>query len=206
MYPLTAVLIGCDDLLFPELRPQLSEQGIKIEAEYPTVAKAVSDLTITPGDRRFFFLHVPSAAECRHLERLNEAFLGRPIVALLDGMDDPALLVQAMRSGAAQVIPLPLRPDDFKRALDRIALQYGFPTSVSRVVAVTGVCEGVGATTLAINLAAELALRHQVPTLLAELSLRLGRLASCLDLDPRFTTHDLLRATGQNSCRQLTVT
>jgi pilus assembly protein CpaE len=192
MYPLTAVLIACDDAQHPELRRELAEQGIKIENEFPTVARAVAELAGTTRDPRLFLYPIAGPADCRLLERLNDAFLGRPIVALLAAGADPAFVVEAMRAGAAQVVALPLQPDDLHRALERVVRQFGYPANVSRLIAVSGVSEGSGATTLAINVAAEIASQHHLPTLLVEMSLRMGRLASYLDLDPRFTTHDLL--------------
>jgi hypothetical protein len=50
---------------------------------------------------------------------------------------------------------------------------------------------GCGATTLAVNLAAEAAARHDLPTVLLEASTRLGRLAVLLNIKPDHTTQDL---------------
>ena len=87
---------------------------------------------------------------------------------------------------------MPLEVEDLRAALTRIARQFGYPATTSRVIAVTGVSEGCGATTLAINLAEEFASQHRLSTLLVELSLGMGRLGTYLDIDPRTTTQDLL--------------
>jgi pilus assembly protein CpaE len=192
MYPLKAVLIGCDENRLPELRHELAEQGVSIETEFATVNEAVSRLPVTRNDRRLFVQYVPSPVECRQLERLNNVFVGRPVLALLDDGNDLSLLFQAMRAGAAQVVLAPLDVEDFRAALARIARQFGYSATTSRVIAVTGVNEGCGATTLAINLAEEFASQQRLTSLLIELSLGMGRLATYLDIDPRTTTHDLL--------------
>jgi pilus assembly protein CpaE len=80
----------------------------------------------------------------------------------------------------------------FKSALDCIAVQQG-PGTASTLIAVSGVTGGCGATTLAINLAYEIAYGHQVGTVLLDLSLRMGMLASYLNVEPRHSTSDLLR-------------
>ena len=192
MYPLTAVFIGCDENTCPGLRHELLEQGVKLEAEFTDVNQLFAELSVTPVRRRLFVVYLESAAACRYLERLNEVFSGQPILALMNEPSGSPLLLQAMRAGAAQVVALPLQIQDLKDALDRIALQFGYPANTSRLIAVSGVNEGCGATTIAINLAAEIASQYSTPTVLTELSLRMGRLAGYLDLSPGYTTHDVL--------------
>jgi len=191
MYPLTAILIDCESEACPELKHELLEQGVKVGAQFPDIGRTIAELQVTSLARRLFVIHLTSIDDCRQLERLNDVFAGEPIVALAPDPSE-ALLLQAMRAGAAQVVALPLRSDDFKEALERIARQFGYPANASRVIAVTGVSEGCGATTIAINLAAEAAAEHRLPTLLAEMSLHMGRLAGHLDLTPGYTTYDLL--------------
>lgn len=191
MYPLTAVLIGCDTESCPDLRHELLEHGVKIQAEYADSLKAINEMNVAPGKTHLFVIHIKELSDCRQVERLNDLFGGQPIVALLEDSGEETLR-QAMRSGAAQVVSLPLRVDDFKDALQRVARQFGYAANASRVIAVSGVSEGCGATTLAINLAAEVAAEHHLPALLVEMTLHLGRLASYLDLNPGYTTHDLL--------------
>ena len=61
------------------------------------------------------------------------------------------------------------------------------------VVAVTGAAGGSGATTVAVNLAYEIAEKLERATILAELTLQMGSLASMLDVHPRFTLPYLIR-------------
>jgi len=192
MYPLKAILVGCDEADHPEVRHELDSVGVVIQASFNDVLSAISGLASSVDEKLLFVMLLRSPSQARQLEKLNDAFVGRPILALLSGGADPGLMVEAMRCGAAQVIGLPFSSEDFQRALERIARQFGYSGSASRVIAVTGVTEGCGATTLAINLAAEIAHLARSHTILAELSLRLGRVATLLDLEPRFTTHDLI--------------
>lgn len=195
MYPLKAVLIDCQETDVPELRHELSNLGVQLEAEYPDVKAVIAGLTALQEEKRLFLIRVSSISDLRQLERLNEAFVGRPILALLDAGSDPANVTGAMRAGAAQVVLIPLQSDDFRNAMERIAQQFGYLAHASKLIAVTGGTEGCGATTIAINLASEIARLYQVPTILLEMSLRMGRIASYLDLEPRITTHELLSDT-----------
>jgi Flp pilus assembly CpaE family ATPase len=191
MYPLKAVLVGFDENELSDVRHELDEQGASVEALYPDVKSTVEGLYPPHEEKRLFIYRVGTTDDFRQMQRLNDAFVGRPILAMLRG-DDPGRMVQAMRAGAAQVVTLPLQADDLRTALERIARQFGYPHSESKVIAVSGVSEGCGATSVAVNLAAEIAQTYQLPCILAELSLRLGRLAGFLDLEPHTTTHDLL--------------
>lgn len=192
MYPLKAILVGCDESEHPELHHELDNLGVVIEATFGDVPAAIHGLNTSADEKLLFVTVLNSASQVRLLEKLNDAFVGRPILALLKGVMDPALVIEAMRAGAVQVVGLPFQADDLHRALERIARQFGYSGAASRVIAVTGVTEGCGATTLAINLGAEIARLAQARTILAELSLRMGRVATFLDIEPRFTTHDLI--------------
>ncbi len=192
MYPLKVVLIGCRDEETPELRHELVEQGATLEADFPDVKTAIAALPAPTEAKQLFVFHVRSPADLRQMERLNDMFLGHPILAVLVGSPEPSLLMAAMRAGAAQVVSLPINIDDFKLALSRIARQFGH-SSLSTMIAVSGVSEGCGATTLAVNLASEIGHLYRIPCILVELAMQLGRLPSHLNLDPRYTTRELVQ-------------
>jgi pilus assembly protein CpaE len=132
------------------------------------------------------------------LRQLSGIFVGRPVLALLSTSErDPTFLLSALRAGAAQIVTLPLQADDFRTSLSCIALQFGRSATDTQLLAVSGVTGGCGTTTLAINLAYEIAHRHGLHCLLLELSFRMGVLATYLNIEPRFTTLDLLRIIDQ---------
>jgi pilus assembly protein CpaE len=101
------------------------------------------------------------------------------------------LLLPAMRAGAMQVVTVPVDPSDFRQALDCLAIQFGHPTE-NKVIAVSGVLGGVGAATIAINLAHEIAHHTGQSCVLAELAVHLGKLATFLNIQPQYTVRDLL--------------
>jgi pilus assembly protein CpaE len=85
-----------------------------------------------------------------------------------------------------------LESTDFKEALDSIGQQSGNSAPEAVVVAVSGVAGGCGATTLAINLAYEVAQGRGGRTILAELSLQMGMIVTYLDFESKFGLDDLL--------------
>lgn len=191
MYPLRIVLVGFQEEEPIEIRHELDNLGATVEAEFPSVKSAVASLPLPREEKRLFIFRLRSDKDARELERLNDAFIGRPILTVVNSSDEPTLIVQAMRAGAAQVVGLPIQVEDFTLALQRLARQFGHSAQASRVIAVSGVSEGCGATSLAINLSSEIARLGKLPCILTELSFRFGRLADYLGLEPRYTTQDL---------------
>jgi pilus assembly protein CpaE len=191
MYPLKVILVGCSEGTLLDVHRELVNHAATVEAEFPDVKSVIGELPLTQTEKRLFIVEVRSPEHLSHLERLNDTYIGRPILALVN-VSDPQVLVAAVRSGAAQVLALPIRTDEFRASMDRIARQFGYRPSECKVIAVSGVSEGCGVTTLAINLAHEIAYHQKVPTILTELGLQMGRLAISLNVKPRYTTHDLL--------------
>lgn len=193
MYPLKVCLVGCGQKVIPELKRELNSLAVTVDAEWPDIRSAIAELTLTKSDTCLLIVQPDSIDELRQLERLNEVHSGQPILALVDlTVHDPSMLLRAMRSGAAQVVRAPIQADDFKSAMRRIAVQFGSPPPKSKVIAVCGSTGGCGATTIAINLAAEIAEHQQQSCVLVEASVQFGRLADYLAVQPALTTSDLL--------------
>src|SRR5262245_9437263 len=204
MYPLNVVLVGCGNELLAQVRAELAALGAKIETEFLGFESAIAALRElrTEGGRHghpdamgkhLYIAHVETIRDLPNLKRLAGLVVGQPIVALLGfsaNIQDPIL---AQRSGASQVVLTPFQSDDFRQALESVATLYGLVPTTNKVISVAGVTGGCGTTTIAINLAYELAHLHPFRIVLAELSLQMGKLAISLNVEPRYTTHDLLR-------------
>ncbi len=76
--------------------------------------------------------------------------------------------------------------------MHRIAIQFGHPTTRSRLITVLGAIEGCGATTIALNLASEIGRLANTPCILGEGAVSFGRLANYLNITPSITLLDLL--------------
>lgn len=193
MYPLPAVLVNCPATGQEQVRAALADNSVTVAAEFASCDDLLARWTSPPDVvRRLLVVRLSSLDDVRQLGRVDGCLPGWPVLALVEGECDTTGLFQASRAGAAQLVPLPFLREDFNAALDRLLVQFGLRSSPSRVVAVSGVSEGCGATSVAVGLAAELAAVGEVPCVLTELTFGLGRLAGLLDLRPTLTTRDLL--------------
>jgi pilus assembly protein CpaE len=190
------VLVGVDGALEPALRAALRGRALAPAAVCADLDAARDEALRRPGDAHLFIVQFGPGDDPSWLSVLTGSLPGQPVLALLPPGADLAKLLAAQRAGAAQVVPLPWQPDDFLRALDCLALQFAPPARDARVVAVCGVSGGCGATTLALNLAFELAQaggpQRPRSVLLAELVRQMGTLATYLDVEPPLTVHELL--------------
>jgi pilus assembly protein CpaE len=104
---------------------------------------------------------------------------------------DPKLLMDAIRQGVKEFIPLPVDEQEFKLAIDRVSATV-VSQSRAHLIHIIPAAGGCGATTIACNVAASLAKKGS--TLLIDLDLVRGAVASSFDLRPRFTIADLMHA------------
>ncbi len=201
MYPLKAILIGLDPSLSQQARRELLNRAVHLEVEFDNAVDAFAALRRSTSDKRLLILSMASICDLESLSHLAVHFPGWPIVALVDGYDPKASLgevvVNIIRTGASQILSLPIQTDDFKAALERIALQYVYSLSDTKVIAVAGATGGSGTTSVALNLAFEIADRHGLRCVLADLSLRMGVITSHLNIEPTHTILDLLRNTSR---------
>jgi pilus assembly protein CpaE len=193
MYPLPVVLVGIEEGLLPDIRRELSYGTAEVESEFPSASSAVETLRQTRKQPRLIVVGLSSQSQAAVIQRMSNTLAGWPILALVPRMTDPADLLAINRAGAVQIVSLPPDRDDLQRAINMIGAQFGRSPLDRHVLAVTGAAGGSGATTLAINLAHKIAFRLRRPTILAELTLQMGSLASMLDLQPRVTLPHLIR-------------
>jgi pilus assembly protein CpaE len=192
MYPLNVTMVACLDDVQHSVLSMLIHQQANLEGQYSDVDSCIAALRDDSRRTRLYIVSAPDSSSLPKLRQLVSVFAGQPVLALVDAMRDPAVLLGAMRSGAAQVVPLPIHPEDFRAAMDCIAQQYGSAATQGQVVAVSGVTGGCGATAIAVNLAYDMATQHHQHVILSELSLQIGKLAAYLDINPDHTTFDLL--------------
>jgi pilus assembly protein CpaE len=198
MYPLQVVLVHCGEAVRSSVRRELANQLAVVKAEYRDVAAALHAVgTPTTTERFLFVLHVRSDADLQELQRLSSSLPGHPILVLRDRDSDPVLFQHALRCGAAFTIPVPLEAEDLRTILNWIARDLGFTPRPTTVIAVASASGGVGATTVALNLADDIASRQGHSCLLVELALRMGMASTYLQFQPRYSIHDILRNVEQ---------
>ena len=131
-----------------------------------------------------------------HLERIIARFPATRFVALSSTVGND-LLLEAMQSGVRRVVTKQTMSTDLPGVLDRLTtpdLQAAGPTGeLMTVISASGGC---GATTIAINLAEEIAQKKKQPTLIWDLDCAYGAVASYLGLTPRYGADHVLHYGG----------
>jgi pilus assembly protein CpaE len=105
------------------------------------------------------------------------------------------LVIQVMRAGALEYLPRPIEQKALVGAFDKLGRVRGSVTTdrrTGRVVSIYATKGGLGATTLAINLAVCLAEEGRDRTLLVELDTRPSDVATFLDLRPTYSILDAI--------------
>src|SRR5262245_38240129 len=142
MYPLSVTLVGCQDHVQRNILSMLIHQQASLEGQYSDIDKAITSLRDVSAPLRLFIVHLHGGNELAKWRLLTGTFVGHPVVAIVDPKADSSLVLSAMRAGAAQVVPLPIMPDDFRAAMDCIAHQFGHVATLNQAVAVSGVTGG----------------------------------------------------------------
>lgn len=133
----------------------------------------------------------------RALIALNEArLLTQAHILVVGPTSDLRLVLRAFHAGASDFLDESQLDVDLPAALGRLRAGAPAPTEPARILAVLAPSSGSGSSTLAVNLAVILARQHKC-TLLVDLNLATGDLASLLNLKPDFTLADLC----QNAAR-----
>ena len=112
-------------------------------------------------------------------------------VLLVVAQLDPALMLEAMRAGVNECVVSPINLPELQAVLKRL-LKNSVPTTSGEVFAFIGAKGGVGATTVAVNVATSLAKSSPESTLLIDLNMACGDAAVFLGEEPRFSVTDAL--------------
>jgi pilus assembly protein CpaE len=192
MYPLPVVLLGIDEGLTPSVRRELWNGSAEVESEFHSAYMAIDCLRHYKNQPRLLIVQAGTDIPPDAIQRLAATLRGWPILALLSS-DEREDFLRVNRAGAVQVLSLPLDSADFQQALGVIGSQFDRGSLDRQVLAVTSAAGGSGATTIAANLAYEVAEQVGRATVLAEFTQQMGSLASMFDLKPRVTLPHLIR-------------
>jgi pilus assembly protein CpaE len=133
----------------------------------------------------------------RAIKLISETLQKSPGCAILvsSSSTDGRLILEAMRAGAKEFLTEPLRPEDLNAALQRVrrAASGGAASRKDhcQIFAVAGATGGVGATSIAVNLACALASDETHSVVLVDLDMALGDADVFLDTIPEYTLADV---------------
>jgi pilus assembly protein CpaE len=174
-----------------ELANFLGRFGIPVVAQMATVEGLSGMLGRSEGPQLVVINLDPNASvSLKAVGPLPRQF---PAVSffLMSQMLDANLLMEAMHLGIKEFIPLPMSEEKFSAALERVAQAHGMGKR-AKVIHVIPTIGGCGSTTVACNVAASLAKLGK--TVLIDLDLLRGGVASYFDTRPRFTIADVMEA------------
>lgn len=193
MYPLPLVLVGIDDKLLSDVLLGLASSMAQVQSEFASTASAIEGLRHDKAQPRLIVVRIGSECDANAILRMSSLLIGWPILALIPSDHSYESFLQVNRAGATQVVRMPIDREDFHCALNVIGSHFARGQFDRHVIAVAGATGGSGATTIAVNLASEIADQLHRPTILAELTRQMGALASQFDVTPRVTLTHLIR-------------
>jgi pilus assembly protein CpaE len=193
---LRIVIIDADESTRAVVRRALTGiNAIGLVAEYTDVAQSLLAATSHRAD----VLIVGIGEDAAPIERLARALPGAAILAM-GPVTSAEFVIKAIRAGAVEFLSRPVQRGDLEAALEKLVrVRRGVEPKQrsARVTAVFSTKGGLGATTLAINLAVCLAEKSHGQTLLLELDTRPSDVATFLDLKPSYSVLDALANLGR---------
>lgn len=121
-------------------------------------------------------------------------FAAKTAIVCLSNKADPDTIIAAMRSGCSQFVRIPIDSNDLSGAFDRIRTsRMPVAATTTQRFGIIGCAGGAGSTTLACNLAAELAGMTNRPAAIVDLNLELGDVACAFDCTPKYSISDVCR-------------
>jgi pilus assembly protein CpaE len=172
---------------------ELSEpELVIIEGEAATAAN-LSENAGTPPDATLVMVNGNEEAALNFLQSQAQHTPRPSLLALLNARS-PGLMKRALRSGADEILFMPLDPGEATRALLKVseARWRSERREGGVVISVTSLVGGVGVTSVAANLGLALQSLHQ-RVALVDLDLQTAGLAVFLNLEPEVTIMPLVR-------------
>jgi pilus assembly protein CpaE len=135
-------------------------------------------------------------AGLKALEILHVALPETWILAI-SAVNDPGLIIEAMRAGAREFLVKPIQPEGLSEALRRYLAEKERVQKKNKsgeLYCVTSAKGGAGATSVTLNLATALSELPETRVAVLDLNSPVGDAAAYLNLTPRFTASDAMEA------------
>jgi pilus assembly protein CpaE len=193
---LGAFIIGADPALARDLETAIQEVGrfdpARTTEEFPPAHDLERLIRAHAPHTAFVCVdNLEEALECRRA--LDQTVPGMPVVAFGRHVDQTTLL-QLMKTGVREFLPVPFEVDSLDEIADRIGEQLAkTPLSVEstdKMFTFVPAKPGVGATTLAVNLSVAFSEMENTRVLLADFDLNSGLIDFMLRVDNTCTVID----------------
>ncbi len=166
---------------------------VRIVAEVGTAEDLAESLRGTEVNLIFFHLDPDAESVVDVIDQVSARYPELALVAV-SHKTDPEAILAPMRAGCDQFVCEPIDAADLATAIGRVASKRLFSQPKSRRICVTGASGGAGTTSIACNLALEIAQLTDRDCALVDLDLQFGDVALNFDCEPSFTLHDLAEA------------
>lgn len=176
-----------------EITIRLEVPSPEARATFEKIIGSVRGLRLAQGaDKTDLLIHEIGADPMRDFELIKERMQagGAREVFLTSTRSEPEILLHALRSGAKEFFLQPLKTDEVRATLERYlkqterAARGGRSGSVIYLASSKG---GVGTTTLAVNLAADLGARREDRSVaVIDMNMLFGEVPLFLDVEPAF--------------------
>ena len=193
--PLRVVLVLDPTRTEPMARP--ARPGVEVKLHLAALERiTATSAFVTRADILIVEIDTTKPSQFDQFARLVQELAGAlPVVAACRTLT-VADTRRLMRTGAIDVLPLPIAPDDFEHSIEQAA-RFRAPQMVvnvneGKVVAFLGAVGGIGATVLATQSAVLWAASKKV--CLIDLDIQFGSAALYLDMKPKLNLVDLIDA------------
>lgn len=186
---LNCIIVDADAANRTELATFLANHGLNVVGQLNDVSPLPTALA-RPDAAQLVIVNLdPSAQEnLKRVGQLIKQFQNISFFVMSHAMD-PNVLMEAMHLGVREFIPLPIIADKFVAGLERVATMHGMGKR-ARIINVIPTMGGCGSTTVACNVAASLT--RYGKTVIVDLDLGKGAVASSFDIRPRYTIGDVM--------------
>jgi pilus assembly protein CpaE len=186
---MTSVIVDADATNRQELAQFMGQHGVSVVAQLSGVEQLPAVLSRSDAPQLVVVNLDPDAhGNLKRMSGLPRQY-GNVSFFLMSQVLDPNLLMEAMHLGVKEFIPLPMAPEKFVNAIERVASMNGMGKK-AKIVHVVPTIGGCGSTTVACNIAASLA--GQAKTALLDMDLICGGVAGYFDTRPRYTIADVM--------------
>lgn len=135
-------------------------------------------------------LDVEGSVDLETVQRIVELAPACSIIGI-SRQTDPSSIIGAMRAGCTQFVCWPIEQRDLHDAVQRIRATRVVPVQATKRICVIGASGGAGATTIACNMAIELADVSRQSCVLVDLNLEFGDVACAFNCQPTFSVSDV---------------
>jgi pilus assembly protein CpaE len=201
---ITVGIIAAQKETADALRWQINQTGVAmVVAQITGMTSASTNWSTRPvTDAEPQIIVVDIGESEKSLEVLPILHAAAPNARLLatSSNTDPQFMIELMRAGVREYLPSPISPEKLLQAFNRFtsdqarATQGQTRAKRGKIYCIASAKHGSGATTVAINLAGNIAARSKQRTALIDLDRPLGDVAAYLNVKPNFTVSDALEA------------